>query len=290
MDAAGVAGGEPGRGAGLCAGRRSGRSRPAALAGDRRSVGCQGAGAVRRGRSRGAWARQGRGAGAHAAESPVLCRTRDPAAAGRPRVGRGWYRRGAYGTRPRPGGLSGLQAIRAAGALRRCADQSGGRARRVSAVDPAAARHRAGRAAYLEGERRHHRSAARDRRAAGGQQDGAQLPALLAPQDADCVPCHAAVVHLDGAGQPACRCAQGHRKRALVSVLGPGAYRRHGRRAPGLDHLAAAHLGRADRLVRASRNRRAASAQHRVAAPGRRPRGAGRRGCLVHAGRVRAAE
>lgn len=48
--------------------------------------------------------------------------------------------------------------------------------------------------------------------------------------------------------------------------------------------------GRADRLVRASRNRRAASAQHRVVAPGRRPRGAGRRGCLVHAGRVRAAE
>jgi isoleucyl-tRNA synthetase len=50
---------------------------------------------------------------------------------------------------------------------------------------------------------------------------------------------------------------------------------------PGLDDLAPAHLGRADRAVRAPRNRRTASAQRRADAPGRGSRGAGRRGCLV---------
>ena len=48
--------------------------------------------------------------------------------------------------------------------------------------------------------------------------------------------------------------------RRLVPGVGQGAHRRHGRRPPGLVHLPPAHLGRADRAVRPSRNRRAASA------------------------------
>ena len=116
---------------------------------------------------------------------------------------------------------------------------------------------------HLEGQRHHHRIAARARRAAGIRQAHPQLSALLAAQDAGGVPRHAAVVHLDGAGRPAPRRAGGDQGRALDSRLGRGAHRRHGRRPSGLVHQPPAHLGRADRVVRQPRIRRAASAQRR---------------------------
>jgi isoleucyl-tRNA synthetase len=52
-------------------------------------------------------------------------------------------------------------------------------------------------------------------------------------------------------------------RRSIVQLdagLGPGAHRGHGREPPGLVHLAPAHLGRADRAVRAQADRRAAPA------------------------------
>ena len=52
---------------------------------------------------------------------------------------------------------------------------------------------------------------------------------------------------------------------------------------PGLVHQPPAHLGRADRVVRAQDQRRAASAQRRADADRRRPGAAGRHRCLVRA-------
>ncbi len=129
----------------------------------------------------------------------------------------------------------------------------------------------------------------RARRAAGVREDRAQLPALLAPQDAGDLPHHAAVVHLDGAGEAARDRADLDQDRALGAGLGRGAHRRHGRRPPGLVHLAPAHLGRADRAVRAQGHAGAASAFRRAAGAGRAESGAGRHRCVVHAGCGRAA-
>ncbi len=53
-------------------------------------------------------------------------------------------------------------------------------------------------------------------------------------------------------------------KVALDPRLGPGAYRGHGREPAGLVYLAAAHLGRADHLLRTQGERRTASGYRRA--------------------------
>ncbi len=63
-----------------------------------------------------------------------------------------------------------------------------------------------------------------------------------------------------------------HQGRAVDAGLGRAAHRRHDRDAPGLVHLAPAHLGRADPAVRAQAHRRAAPA-HPGAHRWRSPRG-----------------
>src|SRR3546814_2366504 len=54
--------------------------------------------------------------------------------------------------------------------------------------------------------------------------------------------CHPAMVHFDGTGRAAPRCAGRDQDRALGARVGRGADHRHDRRAPGLVHQPAAHL------------------------------------------------
>jgi isoleucyl-tRNA synthetase len=112
----------------------------------------------------------------------------------------------------------------------------------------------------LEGERPAGGGRARARAPAGHVHAGAQLSALLAPQDARRLPCHAPVVHLDGAGGAASRCAGRDQAGRLVPGVGRGPHRRHGRGPPGLVHQPPAHVGRADRAVRQPPDARAAPA------------------------------
>ena len=148
---------------------------------------------------------------------------------------------------PRPGHgqedyAVGLQ-VRLDRPLHRRADEPGRCARRVPAVDAAGGRHRARRPAHLEGQRRARRRDPRQRSPARRTQAHAQLPALLAPQDAGRVPRHAAVVHLDGAGRPAQRRAARDRQGRLGAGVGRGAHLQHDRRPPGLDASRASATG-----------------------------------------------
>ena len=89
-------------------------------------------------------------------------------------------------------------------------DNPGGRARRVRGRH-AAARGRA----HQRGQRPHRRAAARERPAAARGEVPAQLPALLAAQDAADLPRHAPVVHQPRPEQPARSEPRGHRGRAV---------------------------------------------------------------------------
>ncbi len=84
------------------------------------------------------------------------------------------------------------------------------------------------------------------------------------------------------------RCARS-RQTKFVPGLGPGAPARDDRQPPRLVHLAPAQLGRADPVLPAQGDRRAASAHRRADGSGRPARGAGRHRGLVQARRRRAA-
>ena len=125
---------------------------------------------------------------------------------------------------------------------------------------------------HLEGQRHHHRIAARARRAAGFGEarptatriaGGTRRRWRSAPRRSGSSPWSRPNLRDDALA--AIKDVQ------LDSRLGRGAHRRHDRRPSGLVHHPPAHLGRADRVVRPPGNRRAASAQRRADAQGRRP-------------------
>ena len=276
MDAAGKPGGIAGRGSRICVDRRAGARRPARAAGGRQRAGRQRGATLRHGAGDRARPCRRQGAGTTDA-APSVLPARSAGDPRRPRQCRGRHRRGAYLARSRRGGFRGGARVRHRPA------QLCRFARRVSRRHPGRRRRRAGQHAHLEGQRRHRRRAAPTRRAAGLRQDRAQLPELLAAQDAGDLPHHAAVVHLDGAGEPAQDRAGLDQGRALGAGLGRGAHRRHGGRPAGLVHLAPAHLGRADRAVRAQGHPGAAPRFRRAARTGGQDRGAGRCRCVVRA-------
>ncbi len=221
VDAAGQPGGVRRRRPGLRAGRGPGVAvgRPSA-AGAGRGAGRARAGTLPRRDDGRAGSRHRRRTGRAETAASLLRRARDPRTAGRARLGRGRHRRGAHGARPWPGGLRGVAALRPARRTGGLDPQPGGRARRVPAVDAARRWGGAGRPAHLEGQRRHRRGTARQRHVARLRAAQPQLPALLAPQDAGGVPRHAAVVHLDGAGQPAPRRAGAGRAGEMGARMG----------------------------------------------------------------------
>ena len=107
------------------------------------------------------------------------------------------------------------------------------------------------------------------------------LSALLAPQDADHFPCHAAVVCQHAPERPVARCPHRGGHGSLDARLGSCPHRRHARQSTGLVHLPAAHLGCAYRPVRASRDGGITPAEHRTDRTGGSARGSGRYRCLV---------
>ncbi len=253
MDAAGEHRGDARAGARLRARRRAAAKRQARAARARRRACGEGARALWRGRDERAGARprlrarnaDAAGRSADGPQAPVL-RPRNPDHPRRSRLGRRRHRRRAHGARPRRRRLRGRPEIWIGGQVLGGRAESGRRQRRLSAVDADLRR-----PVHLEGERHDHRAAARARCAARRREDHAQLSALLAPQDAGRVPHHAAVVHRHGTGRPARgRAEVDPRRRRLVSGMGRGTHRRHGRGPTRLVHLAPAHLGRADRALR----------------------------------------
>jgi isoleucyl-tRNA synthetase len=118
----------------------------------------------------------------------------------------------------------------------------------------------------LEGQSGHRREAAKSGRCFA-EQDHAQLHALLAPQDADHLPRHHAVVRRHGSvcrpRKPATPCATRRWRRRgdrVLPRLGQGAAARDDRQPPRLVRFAPAQLGRADSVLPAQGNRRVASA------------------------------
>jgi hypothetical protein len=112
-------------------------------------------------------------------------------------------------------------------------------------------------------------------------QPAAQLPALLAPQDAGDLPGGGPVVHPHGRGRRRLHQGQGapdlapagaRRDRADRVLPGerPHAAARHDRRAAGLVHQPPAQLGRAAAVLHPPRHRRTASAHDGDPRPGRR--------------------
>ncbi len=149
------------------------------------------------------------------------------------------------------------------GAHRSCARRRRLRHRRQvrprSALRCGRGRHPAQRAAGvqepagLQGQSADRRAAEEPRRAAGLREDRALLSALLALSQSHHLPCHRAVVHLDGRQDPGRHAAQPRAGRDQEGEVGPGVGRRahlqHDRHASGLVHLAPAHLGRAHRGI-----------------------------------------
>ena len=184
---------------------------------------------------------------------------RNPADPRRPRVRRRRHRRRAYRAGPRPGRLRGRPALRPDRCVHRRAGESGRRPRRLSAVDAARRRH------ALAGL---HIWKANDAIVEVLRDNGALLAhAKLEHSYPHCWRHKTPVafratpqwfISMEQAGlRRDALAAIG--QRAVVPRLGRGAHLRHGRRPPRLVHLAPAHLGRADRVVHRSRNRRTAS-------------------------------
>ena len=109
---------------------------------------------------------------------------------------------------------------------------------------------------------------------------GAFLPAFLAIEGAADLSQYAAMVHQLREERPAAEGAGGDRRDPLGPAAGPEPDRGDGREPAGLVRVAPARLGRADRGVHPSRNRRAVARSARRRAHRRRGR-AGRGGCLV---------
>ena len=107
----------------------------------------------------------------------------------------------------------------------------------------------------VRGGRAHRRAPAHRGRAPRLRALRAQLPALLALQEPDRLPCHGAVVHRHGAPRPPPPRARRDRARALGPAVGPRTDHQHDRHAPGLVRVPPARLGRAGRraLLRAVR-------------------------------------
>ena len=215
--------------------------------------------------------REGRGAREPALPPPVL----RPRVAGLPRrlrdAGAGHrHRPQLAGVRHR--GLPVLPPLRHEG--RRHAEPGAGR--RPLRREPAVLR----RPQDLGREPEDRRQARRGRRAAVDAEVHAQLHALLAPQDAGDLPRDDAVVRRHGrrAGiqrhearaVAAADGAGGHRGDAVLPGLGQAAPLQHDREPPRLDAVAPAPVGRADAVLRAQGDRRAASAHARAARDGRR--------------------
>ncbi len=245
-------------------GRGSARAVPAALRSDRRGAGhC-----ARPGRWR-AWSSTTR-----SIERKV------PVVLGESRDARRGHGPGPHRAGPRS------RRLRRGHALQPADGQSGGRQRPLLRLGRDRRGHeRVGR------QPGHHRHARAEPAPAEGREAHPQLPALLAAQDADHLPRHAAVVHRHGLQPPrrrrraAARGRQagggGHR---VLSGVGPRAPGRDGRQPAGLVRLPAAQLGRADGALRAQGQRRAAPAHRRAhGAGGRAGRGARDR-CVVRSG------
>ncbi len=173
----------------------------------------------------------------------------------------------------------------------RLGDHQPGDGQRRVRVDVAAVR----RAVHLGCQPEDRRGAEGIRQPVRRAQVCAQLHALLAPQDADHLSRHLAVVR--GNGRAAQRrqrhAARGrarrHRRDRVLPVVGQAAPAQHDRQPPGLDAVAPAPMGRADGLLRAQGNRRAAPAHARTAGAGRPAHRKERHRGLADAGPARAA-
>ena len=100
----------------------------------------------------------------------------------------------------------------------------------------------------------------------------AQLSALLAPQDTDHLPFHAAVVHRHGAGRGRSVARSGEQGRganAILPVMGTRAPRSDDQEPSRLVRVAPAQLGCADAVLRAQGNHGFASAHTGIAGAGR---------------------
>ncbi len=139
----------------------------------------------------------------------------------------------------------------------------------------------AGRAVYRptgkpgDAERSGDRRDRRCERPPGARQPGPLLPAFLAVEGAVDLPQHAAMVHQHDGERSARKGAGGDRRDPLGPAAGPQPDRGDGRGQARLVRVAPARLGRADRSLHSSRDRRA------IARPGgrraRRRRGRARR-------------
>ena len=295
VDAAGEPGADRQSGARLCAGRH--RPRPAHPGG---GAGRALPGALRAGRP-GARHRPG-----PLAVGPRLppsvgrraCRLRpaEPGAAGRLCDGRGRHRHRPFGAGLRQRRLRHLPRRRHDG--RR--DRQPGAGRRPLRRRPAAVR----RPVDLAGQRRHRRNARQGLAAVRQLAPGAQLSALLAPQDAGHLPRRGAMVRPHGpadgrhrrrvrrrrrAGHAAGDGARRHRGDRLLSGERPRPAARHDRQPARLVHQPAAQLGRAAAVLPAQGQRRAASRHAQADGQRRRARRRGRRRGLVAARSARLA-
>ena len=106
-------------------------------------------------------------------------------------------------------------------------------------------------------------NAAEKRRTAEAVENEAQLSALLAAQNPDYFPGHAAMVHQHGPEWPARFGRSGDSRYRVDSRVGAGTHRGHGQRPSGLVHFTSAHLGCADHFVCPQGNWRTASGHRR---------------------------
>ena len=173
---------------------------------------------------------------------------------GRSRHARRRNRPRAYGACSRSRRLHRRRAVRAP-------DRQSGRRRRSLSRERPGGRRNLG----MGSESRHRRSSRRARGAARQRAGRAQLPALLAAQDADYFSRNPPVVHRHGPDGRTDNAASrgrdaGSRGDSLLSLVGPRAARGYGAQPAGLVRVAAAQLGRADPVFRPPRDRRTASA------------------------------
>ena len=220
---------------------------------------------------------QGHGARAHRLPPPVLrsCLARLPR---RLRDGRGRHRPRAQLARVRRRGLPLLPPLRHEG--RGHAEPGDGR--RSLRREPAVLRRHEDLGREPEGRREDPRGGC----ALPRREVHAQLHALLAAQDPSDLSRDHAVVRGHGRrarlrGSEACAVAalaraRGHRGHGVLPAVGQVAPLQHDRQPARLDAVPAAPVGRADGLLRAPGDRRAASAHRRDPRAGCEARGAGR--------------
>ena len=208
--------------------------------------------ALRRRRRRRARPRAGRRARRPAPAASVLRRARDPADPRRARLRRRRHRRRAHRAGPRPGRLRGRPALRPDRAVHRRADSI----RSTAAACTCRRRRRpaTSRSPACTSGRRTTRSStccattARCSRSRKLEHSYPHCWRHKTPVAFRATPQWFISMEQAGLRRDALAAIG---KRAVVPGLGRGAHRRHGRRPSRLVHLAPAHLGRADRVVRA---------------------------------------